>query len=264
MTSQRSVCQRSGPAERARARDETTLPASPGFKRLIGQPCLVTHLAHDFAASVLIHRGAEMATETPEDLADVVVGIAVDRQSAQAHRAQSVLQLIADLGQQRRGRGKWEVLAAEAEQWQARALQPGQRGIDLRAVAVARARVSRRRTDPAPCHTSRRGRRVAALRSSPPSKSPSRALLCRWTGVSITAPFPARLNHSEDGRVAEVSSCCPRSPTTPQSSRPPCETSPRNQIALWHLKVKMDPLVPAACPRTSPTRRRDSHRQPDV
>jgi hypothetical protein len=77
-----------------------------------------------------------MAAETPEDLADVVVRVALDRQAAQAHSAETVLQFVADLGQQRRGGGEREVAVVEAEQREAGPLHPGQRGVDLLAVDV--------------------------------------------------------------------------------------------------------------------------------
>ena len=77
-----------------------------------------------------------MTAETPEDLADIVVRIALDRQAAQAHGAETVLQFVADLGQQRRGGGEREVVAAEAEQREARALHLRERGVDLLAVGV--------------------------------------------------------------------------------------------------------------------------------
>ena len=77
-----------------------------------------------------------MAAETPEDLADVVVRVALDRQAAQAHSAETVLQFVADLGEQRRGGGEREVAAVEAEQREAGPLHPGASACGFLAVDV--------------------------------------------------------------------------------------------------------------------------------
>src|SRR5271165_4744223 len=74
----------------------------------------------------------------------------------------------------------------------------------------------------------------------------------------------APLNHSEDGRAPEVSSYCPRLPTTPRSFRPQCGTPRQNRMSLCDLTVEMDPLALFGSPHTPSTRRRDPPQQAEV
>jgi hypothetical protein len=73
----------------------------------------VVHLAHDLAGHVLIRRPAELLPETPEDLPQIVVGVARNIQAAQPHRAAAVFQFAVQLREQGRSVGRWDVFPPE-------------------------------------------------------------------------------------------------------------------------------------------------------
>ena len=79
----------------------------------------------------MIDGGPEVSAEPPEDLADIVVGVSFDRQSAQAHYAKTVLKFIRYLGKQNRGRVERKIVAIETKKRKARSLYPCQCRIDL-------------------------------------------------------------------------------------------------------------------------------------
>jgi hypothetical protein len=72
-----------------------------------------------------------MGGQTPEDAAQIVVGVASDRQAAQAQEAAPLFQLARGLGQKLAEIGQRKVVAAEARPVEAARLHRGQRPIDL-------------------------------------------------------------------------------------------------------------------------------------
>src|ERR1700723_3307376 len=103
ITSQRSVWKRNGPVERARAREETTLPGSDLMK--VGLASRVSSRTSPMISPAMFWYSGRPRCwpEAPEDLPQFVVGVARDVEAAQSRRATPVLQFVVHLGQQGRG-----------------------------------------------------------------------------------------------------------------------------------------------------------------
>ena len=90
----------------------------------------VPHLPHDLAGAVLEERRAHVLTDGPEDPAQLVFTVTIDRQAAQAGDAAAMLQFVADAVEQGGdGAGEW---AVPAELLQVRGIE----GVDPAWVAL--------------------------------------------------------------------------------------------------------------------------------
>src|SRR5512144_1116873 len=102
-----------------------------GLDHLAVEPHLVANQADELAVGVLVDRGAQVTAEPPPDRAQLLVGVALNRQAAQQHEPAAPLEIPVDLGQLGRHARQREVRLADVRPREAAALHLPQRGVDL-------------------------------------------------------------------------------------------------------------------------------------
>ena len=101
------------------------------------RPAVVVDVAEEVALRVLVERGAQVAAEAPQDQADVLVAIAIDRQAAEQHDAAAAVDLVEHLPQPRRHRREREVLAVDVGQRAPAGPGHAERAVDLGELGLA-------------------------------------------------------------------------------------------------------------------------------